>query len=175
MESDARPRRETPATGIVKSPQALASGIFLLALAAIGFFGTMSLATGTLAEFGPAMLPRMISLLLGLCGFVLVAAGLTVPGERLEGWSARGLICILGAIVVFGLTLRGFDVGFGRTPAFGLVVAGPLAVTLASLADPETRPMEIAAFAIGLTALCIGLFRFVLRLPIPIAPWLLGY
>ena len=96
-------------------------------------------------------------------------------GARLETWSLRGLLCILGAVIAFGLTIRGFDLGVVKLPALGLVVAGPLAVTLAAVADAGTRPREIVIFAIGLTAVCVIMFRFILRLPIPIAPWLLGY
>jgi hypothetical protein len=30
-------------------------------------------------------------------------------------------------------------------------------------------------FSIVLTAFCIGLFKYALNLPVPLAPWLLGY
>lgn len=82
---------------------------------------------------------------------------------------------MLGAVVTFGLTIRGFDIGPLRIPALGLIVAGPLSIALASRADPETRSLEVIVLAVALTALCIGLFRFMLRLPIPVAPWLVGY
>jgi hypothetical protein len=99
----------------------------------------------------------------------------TKHAAGLDGWPLRGLFFVLGAVVAFGLTVRGFDFGFFKLRPLGLVVAGPLAVTLAALADPETKPREIVIFAVGLTTLCVVLFRFILRLPIPIAPWLLGY
>lgn len=161
--------------GRLKSGESLAAGLFLLALAAIGFFGTSGISIGTIAEFGAGMVPRTVSVLVGLCGIFLVGMAFSAHGARLEAWSLRGLVCILGAVVAFGLTIRGFDLGLAKLPALGLVVAGPLAVTIAALADAGTRPREIAMFAIGLTALCVVMFRFILRLPIPIAPWLLGY
>ena len=161
--------------GLLKSPEALAAGLFLIALAAIGFFGTSSISIGTLAEFGAGMVPRTVAVLLAFCGALLVVLGFTVPGPNLERWSPRGLFCILGSVIAFGLTIRGFDFGVFKLPTLGLAVAGPLAVSLASLADPDTRPREIAMFAFGLTALCVLMFRFILRLPIPIAPWLVGY
>lgn len=121
------------------------------------------------------MVPRTVAVLIGLSGLMLVVLAFTAHGARLEPWSLRGLVCVLGAVVGFGLTIRGFTLGPFKIPALGLVVAGPLAVTLASFADADSRPREVALFAIGLTAACIGLFRYVLRLPIPVAPWLLGY
>ncbi|MEQ1615130.1 MAG: tripartite tricarboxylate transporter TctB family protein [Hyphomicrobiaceae bacterium] len=165
----------TRPSGLVKSPDALAAGLFLLGIAAIGFFGTSSISVGTVAEFGAGMVPRAVTVLLGVCGALLIGMGFTVPGARLERWSMRGLICVLGSVIAFGLTIRGFNFGAFKLPTLGLVVAGPLAVSLASLADPDTRPREIAIFAFGLTALCVLMFRFILRLPIPIAPWLVGY
>jgi hypothetical protein len=162
-------------SGHLKSPESFAAGLFLLALAAISFFGTSGISIGTLAEFGAGMVPRTVAVLVGLCGALLVTLAFTVTGAGLDRWSPRGLVCILGAVVAFGLTIRGFDFGLFKLPSLGLIVAGPLAVSLASLADPDTRPREIAMFAFGLTALCIMMFRFILRLPIPIAPWLVGY
>ena len=57
----------------------------------------------------------------------------------------------------------------------GLAIAGPLALILAAMADPETRLKEIIPFSIVLTAVCILLFKYMLRQPIPLAPFLLGY
>ena len=159
----------------LRPPEALASGLLLLALGGIGFFGTLNLAIGTLAAPEAGMLPRAVSMLVGASGLGLLATSLVKSGPALENWSARGLICILGAAIAFALTIRGFDLGLFRIPALGLVVAGPLAITLAALADPETRFKEIVIFAVGLTGFCVVMFRIILRLPIPIAPWLVGY
>jgi hypothetical protein len=172
---DVRERNPPPRSGLLKSPENLAGGLFLLILGAIGFVGALGIDIGTLAEFGAGMVPRVVSILVALSGAALIALSFTTPGPALERWPARGLLCILGAVVAFGLTLRGFDLGLFRVPALGLVVAGPLAVALSSLADPDTKSLEILVFAVGLTALCVVVFRFILRLPIPIAPWLVGY
>ncbi len=166
---------ETQRTGALKSPENLAAGLLLLALGAAGLFGTLGLSAGTLAEPDAGMLPRIVSVLVSVSGFALIAMSFLVRGPRLERWSLRGLLFVLGAAVAFGLTIRGFDLRLFKIPALGLVVAGPFAITFAALADPETRWREIIVFAVGLTALCIVMFRLILRLPIPIAPWLVGY
>ena len=44
----------------------------------------------------------------------------------------------------------------------------PIAVVVGSFASPEARLKETLVFAAVLTALCIGLFKYVLRLPIPV-------
>ena len=80
-------------------------------------------------------------------------------------WSFRGLFFVLGAALLFAWTIR----------PLGLIFAGPIAIVFASLADRTTRPLEIGIFTIALTAFCIGLFSFVLRLPIPVLPSSLPY
>ena len=39
----------------------------------------------------------------------------------------------------------------------------------------EVRWREIVLFGLALTAACILLFKVLLRLPVPLAPWLIGY
>jgi hypothetical protein len=57
----------------------------------------------------------------------------------------------------------------------GLAAAGPLTWIIAALADKESRLFETIVFAFLMTALCIGLFKIVLKLPIPLFPVVLGY
>jgi putative tricarboxylic transport membrane protein len=57
----------------------------------------------------------------------------------------------------------------------GLVVAGPLAIVIGAFASDEVRWGETLVFGALMTVFCIALFKFALGLPIPLAPWLLGY
>jgi hypothetical protein len=81
---------------------------------------------------------------------------------RNNGWlEARGLrgpFFIVAGILSFAITIR----------LFGLVFAGPLAMIIGGYATPEVREKEIIIFAAIVTAFCVGLFRYVLNLPIPI-------
>ena len=47
--------------------------------------------------------------------------------------------------------------------------------SLSSLADPDTRPIEILVFTTCMTLGCYLLFKAMLHLPIPVLPPLLGY
>lgn len=172
---DVQDEATQPESRLIRSPQNLAAGILLVVLGGIGFFGAAGVDIGTLAEFGAGMVPRAVAVLVAVSGIALVGLAFMTPGPGLGAWPLRGLVCILGAVLAFGITLRGFDLGLLRLPPLGLAVAGPLAVALAALADPDTRAHEILILAAGLTGLCVLLFRFLLRLPIPIAPWALGY
>ena len=149
----------------VRSPQEFAAGLFLMVLAAITLFEGIELSAGSLSQMGPGMLPRALGVIVFLLGGALILDGFVEKGAGLERWHLRGPLFILGGAVIFGLIVR---------PA-GLAVAGPLAVVFCAQADRGTRVVETAVFGVGLTLFCVGLFKFALGLPIPVAPWLLGY
>lgn len=161
----AKSREEAQERRFVKSPQDLAAGLFLIALAGLGFAGTLDLPLGRLAVMGPGMVPKVVSTLILAFGLALIASGFAVEGERLGSWPWRGTAFVLGAAVIFALTIR----------PLGLIVAGPLVVVFASCADRSTRPLEIIVFAVLITGFCILLFHYLLRLPIPVMPASLPY
>lgn len=168
MTSGSEPARPASRPGLIKSSQDLAGGLFLLALAAFGFFGTSNLKFGTLGGMGPGLLPKVISVLVAGFGLLLIVESMVVRGSAMQRWSLRGPVFVLGAALMFALTVR----------PLGLVVAGPLAVLISSFADKGLNPgrlFEMLIFAAILTVFCVGLFKYALGLPIPLAPWYLGY
>jgi putative tricarboxylic transport membrane protein len=145
--------------------QNLMAGLLMIAIAAVAAVQGSSLSVGTLRHIGPGMIPMALAACLGLIGAVLIY--MWWRGERAGTgrWPLRGPVFILGAAVLFGLAVR----------PLGLTVAGPLLVVFAAFASSETRWKEIIIFAIGMTVFCVALFRYALTLPIPVAPWLIGY
>ncbi len=141
------------------------AGLFLIVIAIVGVFASSGLRMTLPSGVGPGLMPRATSMILGGFGLLFFMQGLTTLGPRLEAWSLRGILFLLGAVAVFAASVR----------PLGLAVAGPLALVIAAMADAETRLREIVPFAIGLTAVCIVLFKYLLRQPIPLAPFLLGY
>ena len=101
-----------------------------------------------------------LAVLVAAFGIILIVQGLFGAGPALERWAIRGPFFVLGAVVLFALTIR-----WG-----GLLVAGPLAVIMAALGSDETKPTEIAIFAVALTLLSGLLFKELLNLPIPFDP-----
>ncbi len=153
--------------GISKIPQDLGAGLFLIALSGIALWQGSDLDTGTLREMGPGMLPRALALLTGMCGLAIASRPVwsSEQQEALGNWSIRGSLFILAAALVFAFAIR----------PLGFTFAGPAALVLAALAGRETRWIEIIVFAVVMTAFCMVLFRVLLGLPIPVAPWLLQY
>jgi hypothetical protein len=130
---------------------------------------------GSLAEIGPGLFPVALGVLLLALSLILIGIGaLQGSGEDLVAPGSEALRAILGivaALVVFSLTIR----GTGFLPALGVTGATPLAIMIAGAASRETRWLDLVVFAVVLTAFCTALFRFLLGLPLPLAPWLLGY
>lgn len=141
------------------------AGLFLLASAAFGYYAAYPLDTGSMSGVGSGLLPKSVAIGLGAFGVYLIGSGLVGNHERVEGFSFRGIVFVLGAILSFAATVR----------PMGLLVAGPLAMLLSSLADPDTRPLEIIIFTACMTFGCYLLFKILLHLPIPVLPPLLGY
>lgn len=158
----------------IRSTQDLAAGLFMIALAALALFLARDLPSGTLRQIGPGMLPKSFAVICAGLGALLIVASVAYKGEKLAGWSWRGVFFVLGGAVLFGLTIRGFDLGPLKVPQLGLVVSGPLVVLVAGLAADDFRWKELVIFAVVMTTFCALLFKYALGLPIPLAPWLLG-
>ena len=142
----------------VHAPQDLVAGASLLAVSLFALWAVAPLDSGRMSAPGPGLLPRFLAVLLGGVGLWLLVLSLLRPGEPLGSWPMRGPVLIALSVVAFALTIR--------TP--GLAVAGPSAMLVAGAASPETRWRELALFSAAVTAVCIGLFRSLLHLPIPI-------
>jgi Tripartite tricarboxylate transporter TctB family len=140
-------------------------GAVLAAVGVIALVSTSSLEAGSLSEIGPALIPRALASLLLILGAAIMLTGLRAGGEPLEAWKLRPIFAILGGIILFGLTVR----------TIGIVFAAPLALMISGFATTETKWRELALFVAALTLFCSVLFRLVLGLPIPLAPWLFGY
>ena len=167
--------------GPVKSPLDFAGGIFLIALAALGFAGGFDLPFGTLSGIGSGLMPKVVAILVGAFGILLLLQSLMWDGDRLERWHLRGPVFVLGAVLVFAVFIRGSTLTLGgfaglptvasvKVPALGLIVAGPLAVMFSSFAAKDTRPLEVVIFSVVMTLLCGLLFKELLSLPIPFDP-----
>jgi putative tricarboxylic transport membrane protein len=156
-----KPAPSSGGRGRLRSPQDLAAGLFMLAISAFAFWQSDELTVGTLRSFGPGMMPQLLSGLCAICGLAMLIGAFVTPGPALERWTLRGPVFVLGAAVAFGLTIR----------PLGLVVAAPLALVLSSYASTETKLKETLIFGIGMTVFCIVLFKVLLGLPVPVAPW----
>jgi Tripartite tricarboxylate transporter TctB family len=152
----------------------LSAGACLLGIAAVATWQGSNLELGTLRQMGPGMVPRALAVAVGICGGVLGVRSLVQPeatpaetaGPAASLWHGlRAPVYLVAAATVFGLSVR----------PLGLAVAAPLAILISTWASPESKRRESLWFALGMTTFCVVLFKRLLGLPIPVAPWLIGY
>lgn len=148
------------ASSAIRSPLDLGGGLFLIAVAAVGYIGGFSLPFGQLSGIGSGLMPKAVAVLVAAFGVVLVLQSFVMAGDRLDRWGVRGPVLVLSAVLLFAFTIR----------SLGLAISGPLCFVVAALADRDTRPVEAVISAIVATLLCGLLFKELLNLPIPFDP-----
>jgi uncharacterized membrane protein len=141
--------------------EAFAGGLFI-------FFGMAFLAMslrldlGTALRMGPGYFPLILSAILLLLGLaILVNAFKSVsPAGGTTAW--RGILLILPAPIVFGLTVRGL----------GFVPAIFLATLVAALAARKMPLWQVLVLALGVTVFATLVFSYALGLPFRrFGPW----
>jgi hypothetical protein len=141
----------------------IGAGLIFIVIGLLFGLGAMDLELGTPLRMGPGYFPLILAGLLVVLGLVIVVYGLghAATGRLTVPW--RGLVAILAAPVVFGLTVR----GLGLAPALALV---------ALISAFASRRMSVAlavGLSLGLTVFCVLVFSFGLRLPLRLfGPWL---
>lgn len=119
---------------------------------------------GTTVRMGPGYFPLVLGGLLVLLGGVIVAKGfLDGDGGAIGAFPWRALGLILGAVLFFGLTVRGL----------GLVPSTFGAALMSTFASRRTGVVAALLIAVGLTVLCVLVFVVALSLRLPlVGPWI---
>ena len=153
----------------------LAGGVFV-ALGLAFVIGARGYERGTALQMGPGYVPLVLGGMLVVLGLGVAVQGLLVgrdsgaaSTDEDEDADARipwvQALLLVAGIILFGLTVRGV----------GLVPALLITTFLSALAGHETGPVAAALIAVGLTALCVVIFVFLLQLRLPfLGPWLGG-
>jgi hypothetical protein len=165
LEKHVTPLTMRPPVAAIPLRQDFLGGMAVMGVAVFAFWLAGDLPTGTLGGMGPGMMPKALAALLGFLGVLLFVGSFFHFGERVRRWTIRGPLFVFAGMVAFGLTVR----------PLGLVVAGPALMLVSAFASDEVQWGETIASAILTSALCVFLFKFALGLPIPLAPWLVGY
>jgi putative tricarboxylic transport membrane protein len=140
-----------------------ASGLIFFLIGAAFAIGSRSAEIGTAFRMGPGYFPLLLSFTLMLLGAIILAGSFKGADEPLTLVPVRGLVLVLAAPVIFGLTVR----------KLGLVPAIILTVILAVYASRRSNILLAGAITLGLTLFCLAVFSYGLRMPIPLfGPWL---
>jgi hypothetical protein len=140
-----------------------ASGAIFVAIGAAFALGARSLEIGSALRMGPGYFPLVLSFILVAVGLVIIATSFTGPSEPLTPVPWRGLILVLAAPVLFGLSVR----------KLGLLPAIVLAALVSVYASRRATPGLAIVLCVALTLFCLGVFSYGLGLPLPLlGPWL---
>lgn len=141
-----------------------ALGLIFFLIGAVFAIGSRSAEIGTAFRMGPGYFPLLLSFVLMLLGTIMIAGSFRGESESfglVPSW--RGILLVLAAPVVFGLTVR----------KLGLVPAIVLTSVLSVYASRRSDVRLAGIMAVGLTLFCLAVFSYGLRLPLPMfGPWL---
>ena len=149
-----------PRSAWVRAPNDLAAGLFLLLCSGLGAWFGKGLSVGTAYRMGPGYIPRLLVWIVAIFGVALALGSLRRFGPALERWPLRPTMLVLGAMVVFGLSIE----------RAGLLLSSILVVLMASLAAPQARWRDAILLALCLAGGACLLFPVALQLPLRVFP-----
>jgi hypothetical protein len=128
------------------------------------FFTTQALGLklGTAYRMGPGYFPLVLAGLLVLLGIVILAQSFRKEGEPIGPLAWRGMLFILPAPVIFGLTVRGL----------GFVPALFITAFIACFASHRMTLLGALILSTSVTVFSVAVFSYALGLPFErFGPW----
>ncbi|MBS3652218.1 tripartite tricarboxylate transporter TctB family protein [Pseudaminobacter sp. 19-2017] len=134
----------------------IAAGLFFM-------IQSLDLEMGTAFRMGPGYFPMLLSGILVLLGLIVLIQATRVEGEPAGPLAWRGMLLLLPAPILFGLTVRGL----------GFVPAIFLAALVASFASRRMTITMALVLSLILTVFSVAVFSYGLNLPFQrFGPWL---
>ncbi|MHB2264835.1 tripartite tricarboxylate transporter TctB family protein [Aliihoeflea sp. PC F10.4] len=140
------------------------AGLIFIGIGAAFAYASFGYEMGRAVRMGPGYFPLVLAGILMTFGIIIfVQALFSGPDEvAISAVPWRGLFLLIGALVFFGLTIRGL----------GLVPSLFITVLMAALASQRTGPLGALVMALAITLLCLALFVWALGLTLPLfGPW----
>jgi hypothetical protein len=144
----------------IKAGKDFWSGIMFLCFAAVGILAARNYSTGVSGKMGPGYFPTLLAILLGALGLMLIAQSLVRGDEKLGRVKFKPLLLLVVSVVAFGVAIE----------PLGLVISLTITIAISAIAGRDAGFLEITALAAALAALSVGIFHYVLMLPLPIWP-----
>jgi hypothetical protein len=146
----------------IRAPKDFWSGVMFCVFAAVGILTARGYSLGTAGKMGPGYFPLLLGGVLGMLGGILIGRSLALDGEPLPRMQVLPLAVLAAAVCLFGVLIE----------PFGLIAALAVLTLLSAWAGPQFRWTEAVALAVALTVFSIGIFVYLLGLPLPILPGL---
>ena len=142
----------------IKSPQDLGAAVLFFVFGTGGLWFGQVYSVGTTARIGPGYVPALMSWGLIVLGVILALRSLAIEGPKIEPGAWRPRLLILVSILAFAVLIE----------KVGLAVTGAITVIVAGFAAREVRRTEVVILAVVFSALCVALFVYALKQPLPI-------
>jgi hypothetical protein len=140
----------------LKSPQDLGAGIVFILIGAAGLVFGQDLRFGSAQRMGPGFFPYYVSWGIVLIGVACAGRSLAIAGPPIEKMKLRPILCVLAALLVFGVAMD----------TLGLVFSACALILIAALAQQKPNWRDTALLAAGMTAFCVVVFVWALKQPL---------
>jgi hypothetical protein len=144
----------------IRAPKDFWSGLMFCGFAAVAILAARGYSLGTAGKMGPGYFPLLLGAVLAGLGLILIGRSLVLDGEPVARLHVLPIAVIACAVVLFGLMIE----------PFGLVVTLAVLTVVTAWAGAEFRFVEAAVLAAVLIAFSVGVFVYLLGLPIAIWP-----
>ncbi len=144
----------------IRSPKDFWAGLIFIAIGGGFVLLAQQYRLGDMHRMGPAMFPTLVGALLAALGLIIAVRAFALDGAALPRVEARPIGVSILAIVLFGIALQWL----------GLVAAVAVLVLVGAYAARNVRPLENLALAAALIAFSVGVFVWLLGLPLPLWP-----
>lgn len=141
----------------------LVCGLLLIATGIFFAVESLDLELGTALRMGPGYFPFILACVLIVLGGVILFQAFRIKGDAMGALAWRGMLFILPAPVIFGMTVRGL----------GFVPSLFICAFIASFASQRMKPLMAVTLSAGLTVFSLLVFSYGLGLPFrTFGPWL---
>ena len=144
----------------IRSPKDFWAGLIFIAIGGGFVLLAQQYRLGDMHRMGPAMFPTLIGALLAALGLIIALRSFALDGAPVPRFEARPIGVSILAIVLFGIALQWL----------GLIAAVAVLVLVGAYAARNVRPLENLALAAALIAFSVGVFVWLLGLPLPLWP-----
>src|SRR5262249_22574702 len=144
----------------IRAPKDFWSGIMFLAFAAGALLPAHGHFVRGAGGMGPGYFPILLGGVLALLGVILVVRSFVIEGDSVGRLNLLPLAVIALGVCLFGLFIE----------RLGLVLSLIAVTAVSAFASRDSRPLEVAALALVLTAISVAVFVYALRLPLPVWP-----
>jgi hypothetical protein len=144
----------------IRSPKDFWAGLIFIAIGGGFVLLAQQYRLGDMHRMGPAMFPTLVGALLAALGLIIAVRAFALDGAPVPRFDARPIGVSILAIVLFGIALQWL----------GLIAAVAVLVLVGAYAARDVRPLENLALAAVMIAFSVGVFVWLLGLPLPLWP-----